>query len=295
MNDTQAHGQNFPQGREHFVGVDSDGCVFDTMELKHKECFVPCTIRAFGLQAVSRLARETWELVNLYSRSRGTNRFPGLVATLDLLGARPEAVRRGLVIPDLSSLRAWIAGAGKLDNATLKAAVTASGDQLLARTLEWSEAVNRSVADMVRGVPPFPFVRECLSRISTFADALCVSATPVAALTTEWEEHGIARHVRKICGQEAGSKKDVLRANAQGRYAPDRILMVGDAPGDLEAARAVGACFYPIVPGEEEPSWEELHREGLERFRTGQFRGSYEQRLHENFLSRLPEAPPWRS
>ena len=24
-----------------FVGIDSDGCAFDTMEIKHKECFCP--------------------------------------------------------------------------------------------------------------------------------------------------------------------------------------------------------------------------------------------------------------
>ena len=24
---------------EFFIGIDSDGCAFDTMEIKHKECF----------------------------------------------------------------------------------------------------------------------------------------------------------------------------------------------------------------------------------------------------------------
>jgi len=26
---------------DFFIGIDSDGCAFDTMELKHKECFTP--------------------------------------------------------------------------------------------------------------------------------------------------------------------------------------------------------------------------------------------------------------
>ncbi len=29
---------------EFFIGIDSDGCAFDTMEIKHKECFCPQTI-----------------------------------------------------------------------------------------------------------------------------------------------------------------------------------------------------------------------------------------------------------
>ena len=29
----------FKPGHDRLVCIDSDGCVFDTMELKHKECF----------------------------------------------------------------------------------------------------------------------------------------------------------------------------------------------------------------------------------------------------------------
>ena len=41
-----------------FVGIDSDGCAFDTMEIKHKECFTPNTIKHWDLQPVSKYARE---------------------------------------------------------------------------------------------------------------------------------------------------------------------------------------------------------------------------------------------
>ena len=63
------------------ICVDSDGCVFDNMELKHKECFCPATVNVWGLQSVSRYAREAAEYVNLYSKSRGTNRYPALIQT----------------------------------------------------------------------------------------------------------------------------------------------------------------------------------------------------------------------
>ena len=74
--------------RDFLVGVDSDGCAFDTMELKHKECFIPNMINTYGLQGVSKYAREVAEFVNLYSKSRGINRFPGLVETLERLAQR---------------------------------------------------------------------------------------------------------------------------------------------------------------------------------------------------------------
>ena len=63
--------------RKHdfLICVDSDGCVFDNMELKHKECFCPATVNRWNLQSVSRYAREAAEFVNLYSTTRGANRF----------------------------------------------------------------------------------------------------------------------------------------------------------------------------------------------------------------------------
>src|SRR5215212_8070943 len=92
---------------DFLVGIDSDGCVFDSMELKHKECFIPQFINRYGLQGVSKYAREAAEFVNLYSKSRGVNRFPGLVEQLDWLRRRPEVAARGAKVPNPESLRRW--------------------------------------------------------------------------------------------------------------------------------------------------------------------------------------------
>ena len=70
---------DFKPKQSFFVGIDSDGCAFDAMEIKHKECFTPSTIKVWGLQPVSKYARETAEFVNLYSTTRGLNRWIALV------------------------------------------------------------------------------------------------------------------------------------------------------------------------------------------------------------------------
>ena len=146
---------------------------------------------------------------------------------------------------------------------------------------------------MVHGVPPFPFVRESLERLSTTADVIVVSATPCEALVREWEEHGIDGYARVIAGQEMGKKAEHLALAARGKYAPEKILMVGDAPGDLKAARANDALFYPIEPGREEESWERFFRDGLDRFFAGTYAGEYERKRIEAFEALLPTAPPW--
>jgi phosphoglycolate phosphatase-like HAD superfamily hydrolase len=277
---------------EFLVGVDSDGCVFDSMELKHKECFVPAFINHYELQGVSKYAREAAEFVNLYSKSRGVNRFPGLVEQLDWLRRRPEVRSRGVHVPKAEGLVKWMASESKLGNPALEKAVAATGDPDLKQALAWSLAVNKSIAEMVRGVPPFPNVRACLDRLAEHADMLVCSQTPNAALEAEWNEHGIASYVQAICGQEIGSKKETLAAGKD-IYKPENTLMIGDAPGDYKAAVANNALFFPINPGHEEASWTRLLEEGIERFLTGTFAGVYQKQLLEEFDSYLPERPPW--
>ncbi|HAE23129.1 MAG TPA: haloacid dehalogenase [Spirochaetaceae bacterium] len=280
--------------REFFIGIDSDGCVFDTMEIKHKECFCPNFINSFGLQALSKYAREAWEFVNLYSKTRGCNRFPAVIRALDLLRERPESAARGVQLPQLNGLRDWMKRETKLGNPALKAELARSMDADLAMTYEWSLAVNESVGKIVRNVPPFPLVRESLQDMQGKADVIVVSQTPLEALSREWEEHGIERYIHLIAAQEMGTKTEHIAFAAKGKYPEHKILMVGDAPGDLEAAKKNGVLYYPINPGHEEASWRRFHEEALGRFFSGSYAGAYESALIEEFNAYLPELPPWR-
>ncbi|MFP6604609.1 MAG: HAD hydrolase-like protein [Pirellulaceae bacterium] len=276
---------------DFLVGIDSDGCTFDTMELKHKECFIPHTVNFYELQAVSKYAREAAEFVNLYSKSRGINRFPALVETLQWLQKRPEVAARGITIEVPRAVEQWIAEESKLGNPTLTEKVAATGDSELQRALDWSLAVNETIARTVRGVPPFPCVRESLVRLQGQTDMLVCSATPNEALTAEWTEHEMDQYVEAICGQESGSKKETLSNAAH--YAPDHTLMIGDAPGDCRAAEANNCLFFPINPGEEEASWQRFLDEGIDKFLKQEFSGDYQQQLLAEFDSYLPAQPPW--
>ena len=294
MSDPREKLTNFTAQHKFFVGIDSDGCVFDTMEIKHKECFIPNIIKHWHLQSVSKYAREAAEFVNLYSKDRGANRWPALVKVFDLLSERPEVLARKAAIPQAKSLRDFIASGVPLDNKNLKALIDKTCDAVLKQALHWSEAVNASIADMVADVPPFPLVRESLAKLQPQADMIVVSQTPTEALVREWAEHGIDKYVRLICGQELGTKTEHIALAAKGRYEPDKILMIGDAPGDLKAARANKARFFPINPGREEASWEHFYKEAIDKFLGGTYSADYEQKLIDEFHTFLPEKPPWK-
>ena len=284
--------RDFRPTREFFVGIDSDGCVFDSMEIKHKECFTPMFIKHFDLQPVSKYAREVWEFVNLYSKTRGANRFPALARAFNLLRQRPQVIARHVRVPETQALDEWIARETKLGNATLAAEVK-KGNQGLAQIKVWSDAVNKQIEEIVHGVPPFPLVCESLEKLTQKADAMVISQTPADALAREWAENCIEQHVQIIAGQEMGTKTEHLKFAAVGKYPAHKILMIGDAPGDFKAAKSNGALFYPVNPGNEEASWERLLNEALDRFFAGKYAGDYEARLLKEFDACLPEKPNW--
>lgn len=280
--------------KEFFIGIDSDGCVFDTMEIKQKECFCPNIVKFWGLQAVSKYARETIEFVNLYSKSRGVNRFPALVEVLELLRERKEVIARKTKIPDMTPLTEWIKKETKLGNPALEKYKEAVDDPIITNAYNWSIAVNKTIKEIVHGIPPFPFVREALIKLTKKADAIVVSQTPLEALKREWKENGVERYVRLICGQEYGTKAEHLKYAAKGKYPDNKILMIGDAPGDFKAAKSNGILFFPVNPGNEEASWERFYNEALDKFFEGTYAGEYEEALIKELDTYLPGTPPWK-
>jgi phosphoglycolate phosphatase-like HAD superfamily hydrolase len=49
-------------------------------------------------------------------------------------------------------------------------------------------------------------------------------------------------------------------------YKKDHVIMVGDAPGDCDAAEKNGVWFYPILVNWEEESWTEFSENVLPMF-----------------------------
>ncbi|HPR82706.1 MAG TPA: HAD hydrolase-like protein [Pontiellaceae bacterium] len=284
---------HFVPSHETFVGVDSDGCVFDTMETKQKVYFHPLIIKLWGLEAIEPQLRQAAEFVNLYSSRRGQNRFPALLQTFDLLEEWPEVVATGVKLPERQGLRDYCNSGLPLGNKTLIAEAERTGDPGLAKVVEWSLAVNKAIETNMKKIPPFRGVRESFEKIRLRSDLAVVSQTPEQALIKEWEENGLTQFVRIIAGQELGTKAEHLQMLTGGRYRPDKVLMIGDALGDLRAAASVEACFYPINPGHEEASWKRFAEEAYDRFLAGTFRGAYQQKLNAEFELLLPATPPW--
>ena len=292
--------KDFQPKHDFFVGIDSDGCAFDTMGIKQRECFCPWLIGFFGLQPVAKAARDCKEFADLFSKTRGFNRHKTTKRIItELLPSHPMVKAMDFEIPQFPHYFAWVDDPNSLlSNDGLKQAIDKAKDPQakaeLEHALAWSEKVNEAIGQIVKGMPPFPYVRESLEKITPLADVIVVSATPNEALAREWQEHDIARYTAVIAGQEMGKKAQHLEYATKGRYEKNHVLMVGDAPGDMKAAKANDALFYPVNPGDEAKSWQRFHDEAFDKFINGQYAGEYEQKVIAEFDAYLPETPPWQ-
>ncbi|MEJ2649296.1 MAG: hypothetical protein P8016_12930 [Sedimentisphaerales bacterium] len=176
--------KDFKPQHDFFVGIDSDGCAFDTMGIKQRECFCPWMISYFGLQPVAQAARECKDFADLFSKTRGANRHKTIKRIIvELLPTHPLTKAMNFKVPHFPHYFEWVDDPKSLlSNDGLKMAIEQATNEAakteLEYVLEWSERVNWAVEQIVKGMPPFPYVRESLQKMQSSADVICVSATP---------------------------------------------------------------------------------------------------------------------
>ena len=274
---------NFKKQKEYLVCVDSDGCAMDTMDIKHYNCFGPCMVTEWELGEWKEAILTRWNDINLYTMTRGINRFKGLALAL---GEINEQYRE---IEDLNTLVHWVETSDELSNDALKRAVIENPDSIsLKKALNWSIEVNKSINALPDEKKlPFPKAKEALKFAHERADVAIVSSANYDAVIEEWEKHGLLEHTDVVCAQDAGSKAYCIGELLKKGYSPDKILMCGDAPGDCQAAEKNGVYYYPILVCYERLSWKDFIECGFEKFINGTFGGEYADDLKCAFLKNL--------
>ena len=260
------------------VCIDSDGCAMDTMDIKHIQFFGPLAAEIFAIKDKIKFLEE-WNRINLFSKTRGINRFKGL-----LLGLK-FAEKNGESVEDYTVFQKWCDETLSLSNQSLEEAYATSLDPVLKKALEWSKAVNNGIESELKGKDrPFEGVREALEVISQSAQIAIVSSANSEAVNSEWERHGLMPFVSEFFGQERGSKFAAIKEIKSQGFLPENILMIGDAPGDLEAAKNNGVHFYPILYGKEKESWSNLINGVLKEFLVNKYDDSKYQEIYSKHL-----------
>ena len=247
---------SFVRKHDYLVCVDSDGCVMDTMNCKHFRCFGPCMVTEWGLEEWKDAILERWNVINLFSMTRGINRFKGLAMALS------EIDKQYKPIAGIEALQHWADTAPALSNdAVAKAAAEAIDPEaklVFEKALSWSKAVNASIVMLPEELKlPYEGAKAGLAAAHAFADVAMVSSANRDAVEEEWGKFGLLEHTDIILAQDVGSKAACIAEMLKFGYDPEKVVMIGDAPGDCDAAEKNGVYYYPILVNHEKESWDE--------------------------------------
>lgn len=267
--------------KPYLICIDSDGCAIDSMEVKHRRCFGPCMIDIWQLTPWREEILQRWNEINLYTMTRGINRFLGLEKMLTEIDAAY------CPIAGLEAYRTWCRTTRSFSNERIEAEIQAGNHPIFQQVLAWSQAVNRKIEEISPEIHPFPGVKNALEQMGEKADIAIVSSANPQAVQDEWTRFGFMEFVDYVMAQDAGTKSDCIGSLIARGYVRERILVLGDAPGDARAASGNGVLYFPILAGRESQSWEQLTNEALPRLFAGQYDPDYQQSLLKQFYQNL--------
>ena len=275
----------FERKHDYLVCVDSDGCVMDTMNCKHFHCFGPCMVTEWGLEEWKDAILDRWNVINLFSMTRGINRFKGLAMALGEINEKYKP------ITGIAALQHWADTAPALSNdAVAKAASDATDPDaklVFEKALSWSKAVNAAIVELDEALKvPYDGAKEGLAAAHSFADVAMVSSANRDAVEEEWGKFGLLEHTDIVLAQDIGSKAACIKEMLKFGYDLDKVVMVGDAPGDCDAAEKNGVHYYPILVNHEKESWDEAIAVAFSKLQSGAY-AEYGAQKKRDFLHNL--------
>ena len=276
---------SFERKHDFLICVDSDGCVMDTMNCKHFHCFGPCMITEWGLEEWKDEILERWNVINLFSMTRGINRFKGLAIALGEINEKYKP------IVGITYLQHWADTAPALSNDSVSAAAEKAECEdakiVFSKALSWSKAVNASIVNLPEELKvPYSGAKEGLAAAHAFADVAMVSSANRDAVEEEWGKFGLLEHTDIVLAQDVGSKAACIAQMLKFGYKKDHVLMIGDAPGDCDAAEKNGVWYYPILVNHEKASWDETISTAFVKLQNGEY-AEYEVQKKKEFLTNL--------
>lgn len=274
--------EEYQKKKDYLICVDSDGCAMDTMDIKHIRCFGPCMVTEWGLEEWKDAILTRWNEINLYTMTRGINRFKGLALMLR------EIHETYTSIQDVDVLEAWVENSKELSNGALQKAMETNDSVILKKALSWSQHVNASINELPFEVKkPFEGVKEGLAYAHQFADVAIVSSANLQAVLEEWELYGLLEHVDIVMSQNVGSKAYCIQELLKKGYDTEKVFMAGDALGDYEAAEKNHVYYYPILVRHEKESWSEFRNQAVDKLVNGTYGGEYQQQKIDAFMENL--------
>ena len=271
----------FSKQHDYLICIDSDGTAMDAMNVKHQKCFGPCFVTEWELDHHREDVENIWNEINLYSSTRGVNRFIALVEILRRLNGKY------LEVSEFDVLKNWVETTAEISNGSLKEEIKKNDSPILKKALSWSVATNQEIGKLTSDdKKPFEGIKECLEYAFGKVDIAVISSANMKAILEEWGHNDMMKYLSVMTSQEIGTKGECITKMMQKGYNAEHVLMIGDAFPDVDAAKETGVYFYPIVSEHEIESWTELKNSYLDEFQTDNYNNFQEnllQKFYDNF------------
>lgn len=268
--------------KDFLVCIDSDGCAMDTMNVKHYEAFGPEFVKIMDVEEQKENVLKRWNKTNLFSHRRGINRFLGFLDGLEYIN---ENIRP---VEEIEVFQNYIDNDGKLSIDGMEDAYEKIKSNIFKKAIDWSYNVNDAIEKIPREKnKPFDNVLPTLKEIAKKANIVVISSATEDAIKQEWSKAGLMDYIDAVFTQEFGTKTEsIAHAVAQGNYEKHKVIKIGDALGDLQAARDNNVYFYPIIAKKEEQSWINFRDEYFQKFIMGEY-NQVQDKLINKFISEL--------
>lgn len=272
----------YKKKKDYLICVDSDGCAMDTMDIKHFRCFGPCMVEEWNLFKWENEILHRWNEINLYTMTRGINRFKGLAIALREINDTYQKIE------EIEVLEKWVAESKELSNGAIEHMLAENRSIILEKALAWSKSVNEKINALPFEMKkPYEGVKEALAFAHEYADIAIVSSANLEAVLEEWELYGLLDYVDIVMSQNVGSKAFCISEMLKKGYEKEHVMMTGDAPGDYDAAVKNGVLFYPILVRNEKVSWKEFCEKAVLKLYEGTYVGEYQSEKIIQFLDNL--------
>lgn len=269
--------------KDYLLCIDSDGCVMDSMDIKHKNCFAPVFVKEWQLEEFKTELEDKWNEFNLYSKTRGVNRFKGLLIIL-------KYVDENIVkVEGIEDLNKWIDSTNKLSESSLIKFINEDklNSKCLEKALNWSREVNKSIKALDESlIKPFKNAKEAIRDAKDYCDIVVVSSANREAVINEWERYGILQYTDDVMAQDSGTKAECIKKLLELGYKKENVLFLGDAVGDLTATSKNGVYFCLIIVRKEEISWSKISKIVNDLIEQ-RFNNEYQKELEKEFFEAL--------
>ncbi len=267
--------ENFKKNKDFIICIDSDGCAIDTMDIKHIKCFGPCMVTEWELEEWEKPILDRWNQVNLYTLTRGINRFKGLATALFEINDKYKKIE------GIEALLKWVEETAELSNESLQIEIEKVDNICLKKALSWSIQVNKCI-DLLTDDEKciFKGVKEAILECKKYCDIAIVSSANEKAVLDEWKSHGVLEYVDIVLTQNVGTKEYCINKLLEKGYKNNRVLMIGDSMGDLKSAKKNDVLFYPIMVKKEEFSWNRFRENILQNF----INNLYDEKMENNII-----------